>query len=87
MGSLKIQMEIEIPIYIPDSLQQTSDTFIQEARLAMASKLYEMGRLSSGTAAELAGMTRIQFLHALAAYNVPMLDLADDELFMDIQHA
>jgi predicted HTH domain antitoxin len=33
-------------------------------------KLYELGRLSSGRAAELAGMSRVEFLLALSRYKV-----------------
>jgi predicted HTH domain antitoxin len=35
-----------------------------------AVKLYEMGRLSSGRAAELAGMSRVEFLPSLNRYKV-----------------
>jgi len=35
-----------------------------------AVKLYEMGRLSSGRAAELAGMSRVEFLMNLGRYKV-----------------
>jgi predicted HTH domain antitoxin len=35
-----------------------------------AVKLYELGRLSSGRAAELAGMTRVEFLISLSRYRV-----------------
>jgi predicted HTH domain antitoxin len=35
-----------------------------------AVKLYELGRLSSGRAAGLAGMSRVEFLLSLGRYNV-----------------
>ncbi|HEX4959235.1 MAG TPA: UPF0175 family protein [Thermoanaerobaculia bacterium] len=35
-----------------------------------AIKLYELGRLSSGRAAELAGMARVEFLLSLGRYKV-----------------
>ena len=55
--------------------------------MAMAAKLYEMGRLSSGMAAALVGMERVQFLYELQHYNVPMIDLDADELRQDIANA
>jgi predicted HTH domain antitoxin len=38
------------------------EVFEAEARMAMAVKLYELGRLTSGQAAELAGIPRAAFL-------------------------
>ena len=55
--------------------------------MAMAVKLYEMKKLSSGMAAELAGMDRIGFLLRLPDYGVSVIDLDDNELRADIEHA
>jgi len=51
-----------------------------EIRLAAAVKLYELGRLSSGAAARLAGLARVQFLITLADYGVDTFRLSSDEL-------
>lgn len=56
---------------------------MQDAKLAMAVKLFEMKRLSSGMAALLIGMTRVQFLGELHRFGVPMIDLDDNELAQD----
>jgi predicted HTH domain antitoxin len=50
-----------------------------------AVKLYEMGRLSSGRAAELAGMSRVEFLLSLNRYKVFPLQAELNEL--EQQHA
>jgi predicted HTH domain antitoxin len=42
----------------------------RELRMAAAVKLYEMGRLSSGAAAQIAGIPRVVFLSRLAEYGV-----------------
>jgi len=64
----------QIVIEVPESVLVAEKTdevrFGQEVRLLAAIKLYELGRLSSGRAAELAGMSRIEFLHTLERYNV-----------------
>jgi predicted HTH domain antitoxin len=39
-------------------------------RILSAVKLFELGRLSSGRAAELAGMPRVEFLLSLQRYKV-----------------
>lgn len=56
------QLKIDYPATIPDALQQTREQFKQEAKWAMAVKLFEMKRLSSGMAAQLVGTERVSFL-------------------------
>ena len=78
---------IECPDSILQALQETPEEFAREARLLLAVKLYEIGRLSSGRAAELAGMIRVQFLEVLKSYKVPVLNLTREELEKDFQSA
>ncbi len=82
-----MQFQIEYPDSLPDLLQTTPGQFEAEARMAMAAKLYEMKRLSSGLAAQLAGVTRVEFLLGLHRYGVAMIDLDDAELRADLIHA
>ena len=49
-------------------------------RMASAVKLYEMGKLSSGAAARLAGVPRVVFLSRLADYGVDTFQLSEEEL-------
>ncbi|RLC66331.1 MAG: UPF0175 family protein [Chloroflexi bacterium] len=72
---------------MPDALQRTRAEFEQEARMAMAVKLFEMKRLSSGMAARLAGLDRASFLLNLHRYGVAMIDLDEDELLSDVENA
>lgn len=55
--------------------------------MAAAVKLYEMGRLSSGAAAELAGIPKPVFLVRLRLYGVPNFDYTKEELKEDLSHA
>jgi len=50
---------------------KTSDDAVANLRLAAAMKLYELGRLSTGAAADLAGLGRVEFLDRLAEIIVP----------------
>lgn len=63
-----------IAVDIPESVLLAEKTdegaFARELRMLAAAKLYELGRLSSGRAAELAGMSRVEFLLALERYRV-----------------
>ena len=52
----------------------------QALRMAAAVKLFELGRLSSGAAARLAGVPRPVFLSRLADYGVDTFDLTEEQL-------
>ena len=82
-----MQILVEVPANLPDAAQCTPQQFMHEAKLAMAVKLYEMKRLSSGMAASLVGMSRVEFLGELHIYGVPMIDLDDTELAQDMTNA
>jgi predicted HTH domain antitoxin len=73
-----------ITLDIPDSallaLRLTAESLGEELRLAAAIKLYEIGRLSSGAAAELAGIPRVVFLTRLADYGVDTFGMSEEDL-------
>ena len=80
-------ISIPCPDSVLISLKETPENFAKEANRLLAVKLYEMGKLSSGRAAELAGMSRVSFLQSLARYGAPIFDLSREELERDYQNA
>ena len=82
-----MQLTVQYPETLPDALQQTPEQFEKEAKMAMAVKLFEMKRLSSGMAAALAGIDRVTFLLNLHRYGVAMIDLEEEELASDLANA
>ena len=78
---------VEVPQGLPDAIHCTPQEFTREAKMAMAAKLYEMRRLSSGMAAALAGVGRIEFLLELNRYGVSIIDLDQEELEGDVANA
>jgi predicted HTH domain antitoxin len=69
------------------ALGLTPDQFREEARLLIAVKLYELGRLSTGAAAALADVPKPLFLTKLAGYGVDTFDVSGDELQRDLSGA
>ena len=84
---MSLQLKINYPETLPDDVGKTREQFEQEAKWAMAVKLYEMKRLSSGMAAALLGVERVTFILKLNDYGVPLIDLSEEELLSDIENA
>jgi predicted HTH domain antitoxin len=73
-------IEIEYPESIPAVLNQSPEVFEQEARFALAVKLYEMGRLTSGQAARLARVSRVRFLLDCIRYGAVSVEWDHEEV-------
>lgn len=72
-----------LTINIPDTINLTP----KEAQTVLAAQLYEMGKLSLGQAAELAGYSKDTFMELLSEYGVSIFNLDEDELDKDIENA
>lgn len=80
-------LSIPYPESLPQALHLSDREFEREARMAMAVKLYDTGRLTSGQAAELADMPRIHFLYELGRWGVATLQTPEEELESDLSTA
>ena len=80
-------IQVEIPEEVLISLKKTRQTIAREMQILAAVKLFELGKLSSGRAAQLAGMPRVQFLLLLGQYQVSPFSLTTEELERDVNNA
>lgn len=78
---------IEIPEDVLVGTGQSREDFVREARFLLAAKLFEMGRLSSGKAAALCGMGRVDFILAAGRAGVPVIQLDEEELRRELADA
>lgn len=73
----------DIPQETLVALKVSRDELGIALRLAAAVKYYELGRLSSGAAARLAGVPRVVFLARLADYGVDSFRLSEEDLLQE----
>jgi len=73
-------IEIEYPETLPALLNLSPEAFEKEAKIALAVKLYEMGRLTSGQAANLAGLSRVAFLLNCQQYGAATVEWDKTEI-------
>ena len=72
-----------ITINIPD----TVDFDDKEALMAIASRMYEMGKLSLGQAAELVGLSKSAFMEILGTYGVSIFNYPSSDIDRDVENA
>ena len=66
-----MKVTLEFPESAFSSLRRKPDDFAREMRLAACVKWYELGRVSQAKAAELAGLSRAEFLELLRSLGTP----------------
>jgi predicted HTH domain antitoxin len=71
---------IHLPGEIRQMLNRTSEELARDVRLYAALMLFRLGKLSSGAAAEMAGVPRIVFLDLCAEYDIPVSQITADDL-------
>ena len=69
------------------SMKRSPQEFEAEARLLLAVKLYEMGRISTGAAAKLAGKGRVAFMFELSRFGLSPVGQDPSELAEDLANA
>jgi predicted HTH domain antitoxin len=80
-----IQMTIEIPEGALASLREDPVTFVRELRIAAAVKWYEMKRISQGRAAEIAGVSRSDFIEDLGRFGVSPFQHSAEEIVEEME--
>jgi predicted HTH domain antitoxin len=76
---------VEVPDDAFSALRRSPREFAQEMRLAAAIQWYHQGLISQGKAAEIAGLTRADFLDALFRAKVPACQVTIEELKEELE--
>ena len=82
-----MQFILEYPNTLPGLLKMSQKNLHEEMRFIIAGKLYDMGKLSSGKAAELAGISRVEFLSRLSQYGFHAINIDEEQIDLEIEGA
>ncbi|MDR0620094.1 MAG: UPF0175 family protein [Bacteroidales bacterium] len=78
---------VSYPASLAWTLKMRKQEFEKEMRLLSIIKLFELGQISSGKAASLLGISKIEFTNMLGKYCVSYIQTTEDELIEDFQNA
>lgn len=85
------ELKIRYPSGLEHAVHMTKDELEHHIRLMAALKMFELGKVSSGKAAELAGMSRPEFLETCGRYRVSIFNYppeeVEEELKRDLEEA
>jgi predicted HTH domain antitoxin len=81
MEGMKVEeLKIKYPSGFEHAVHMTKEEIEHHIRLMAALKMFELGKISSGKAAELAGMSRVEFFEACGRYRVSPFNYTDEEV-------
>ena len=83
---MSVALTIDMPETVFSAIRKSPSEFAAEMRLAAACKWYEMGVVSQEKAAEIAGLTRADFIFSLARFGVSPFQSTADEITEDLRN-
>jgi len=81
------QIAISYPETLAFSLKMKKQEFEREMKIISLVKLYELGKISSGVAAKILKISRLDFLTILSLYNTSYFSTSENDLESDFNNA
>ncbi|MDW8326685.1 MAG: UPF0175 family protein [Anaerolineales bacterium] len=78
-------LTLDVPPGFEQAIRLTPEEFGMQVRLMAALKMFELGKLSSGKAAQLAGMSRVEFLETCGRYRVSVFNYTPEEIETELR--
>ncbi len=84
---MSVALKLEIPDGAFSALHKSPDEFGRELRLVAAVKWYEMTVISQEKAAEIAGLSRVDFIEALGRFKVSPFQYGSQDVLAELSNA
>jgi len=85
---MKQSINVTYPKQLAFSLKMQDTEFMNEMKILALIKLYELGKISSGVAAKVLNISRIDFIELLQKYHVSMFSFnSDNDIKSDMKNA
>ena len=84
---MSVVLQIDMPETAFSAIRKSPSEFVAEMRLAAAVKWYEMGIISQEKAAEVAGVSRTDFIFSLARFEVSPFQYTANEIEKELRDA
>ncbi len=79
------ELIVKYPAGFENSVSMTKPELEQHIRLMAALKMFELGKISSGKAAELAGVSRVEFFETCGRYKISIFNYPPDEIEKELE--
>lgn len=80
---MKFQVMMEFDQDVLPALRKTPEEFVSEIRFLAAAKWYEMGLVSQEKAADIAGLSRLDFLLAISRIGITPFQYSADAVLAE----
>lgn len=71
---------VDLPEQVQQALNRTPGEMSRDVKLYAALMLFQLGKLSSGMAAQMAGISRVEFLYLCGEYGISVFQYSAKEL-------
>ena len=82
---------LSITVDVPETLlfkwDGSKETIKKELQKMLAIRLFEVGVVTTGQAAEMCGMNRVDFMFELSSKGIPIVDWTEKEIQSELENA
>lgn len=76
---------MNLPDDLAASIEMTPEELASQVRHMAALKMFELGKISTGKAAQLAGLSKLDFIESCASYHIGMFNYKSEDVESELR--